>query len=127
VLPDPQYFPTVLAKCFPNQPITAFIPLKFSTPKRNIRRWDGPMLRAPMPKTAVHENCNVLFSKYEVRASKNARSPAPTGDRVLTEKHYNRDLRIFVLAAANPRHDFRPLCLVEDICHTPRLQLYFDM
>jgi hypothetical protein len=76
------------------------------------------MLRATVPKTAVHENRDLQRVKYEVGSSEHGTMSSPAAHAVTAQENHQGEFRILVAAPANPRHDFGAFRLGENIRHS---------
>ncbi len=66
MFPDAYHAPTVSRKLSVVPRITRHVRLKLGTPILVIGRRHSPMLRAPMPIAAVHENRHTLARKHNI-------------------------------------------------------------
>jgi len=82
------------------------------------------MLRATVPEAPVNEDSDPRFREDKIRASENARSSPPPGDRVSPQEFCKCDLGVFVSVAADARHYLRALLFIEDVAHEATLTFH---
>jgi hypothetical protein len=84
MLPDAEDFPAALPERAVHQTVTRHVSLKLPLPKRPPGGGLGAVLRAAVPKTAVHKYRQLGFGKDEVRSAEDF-PPPPAGNAVLAE------------------------------------------
>ena len=104
-----------------HQPIAGLVAGELLFPERRIALGLGSVFGTAVPETAVHEYGQPFPPEYEIRLAKDFLIPPPAGNFVPAKKFRQRDFCVLVAASANPRHDFRTLCLAVNISHARSL------
>ncbi len=89
----------------------------FGIPKFLIAAGAFIALWAAVPKASVHEHDNPLAPEGEIWFAKKRLVAPPAGDAVLAKDPDQAQLRCFVSARTDQRHDFRPFLLAPDVGH----------
>ena len=74
----------------------------FFHPEQFVVHWLAKAFRTAMPKTAIDENGNPIFSENKVRSSRKLGMPPPPSDPVGTKQSNERQLGALVATATNP-------------------------
>lgn len=81
--PNPQHTPAFFTQGTVNQFVAILVRKKFAPPESSVMDGQSPVLRTPMPETAIHKNCELEFLENEIRlyAKDGARCSVRSGFR----------------------------------------------
>lgn len=85
MLPDPQNTPPALTEISIHLSIAFAVALQFAFPVSAVARRHGAMLRAPVPKAAIHEYCQPRHAEDKIGTPRNRLTSPPSGKAVLPE------------------------------------------
>ena len=82
MFPNPEDAPSEFAQLAVHAAVTGFVRGKFLFPECTIASGHFAMLRATVPETAVHKECQPIPPKKKIRFAENFLIPPPAGDTV---------------------------------------------
>lgn len=117
MLPQTEDLPTSASQFLCHGTITHAISAKFISPVRTIAPGISTVLRAIMPETPIHKNCQPFAAEKKVWSAWQLLMTQPARDARLTKNGGKLQLRVFISIGTDCSHHPRTLFPIKYISH----------
>jgi len=117
VLPNPQNTPAGAAQTSRHEQVPLAVAFDFITPITAIPFWLAQVLRAAVPKAAIHKNRKPIIAKHKIRTTQRRQMSSPAFDAMPPENLNEAQFGGLVPSGSHRCHDLRPFFLADRIGH----------
>src|ERR1035438_4568823 len=115
MFPNAKDAPAKFAQLTVHAVVAGLVRGEFLFPECTVTSRNFVMLRAAMPETAVHKECQAVPPKKKIRSPENLLIPPPSGDAVLAKKIDHSNFCMLVATSPDSGHDSRAFSVGKNI------------